>query len=650
MRNRLTAILLIILHATLPQVSRAVPARPVVRTVQLANGESVDIRLIGDEHVHAWCTLDGTPLCQQTDGTWRVAPDADTSGLRQLWQEASFEANQRRLKRRSRHIGLPTTYTGTKRGLVLLVDFPDKKFSAQGTPDEFQEMFNRNGYNRNGHIGSVRDFFADQSYGALLIDFDVIGPVTMSREMAYYGSNVGLGGNDRNPHQMVAEACMLADRQVNFRNYDWDGDGEVEQVFVVYAGYGENSGAPATTIWPHESSLGRDGYWGNGQLTLDGVTIDTYACSCELAGNSGTTLNGIGTACHEFSHCLGLPDFYDISYTGGFGMGHWDLMCSGSYNGPQGRGEVPYGFSAYERWFAGWLAFTEIDQSGRIANIPNVGTVPVAYVIRNKLAPDEFFILENHQPGRWFSYASTATDSHGLMVTHVDYDETCWRENRVNNNNRHQRMSIVPAEAIYGDDALFPGLCQASQLNRTSHAKVGGVLYQPQPNSPSPLQFILNDIRETDGHVSLCVVNSDSIYPPAETILSQTGDTRCQVVWTPVPGAEAYDIELTRIVSRKPYKTTTEFIGNVATTSYTWTDISERNIRVRTRAMVRGLHSEWSPYTSLELTPTGICDTPSIGSSTETVTLSGTPASTNHHGIVIVRQGGKVRKTVRKRQ
>jgi M6 family metalloprotease-like protein len=124
---------------------------------------------------------------------------------------------------------------------------------------------------------------------------------------------------------------------VNYADYDWDGDKEVDQVFIVYAGYGEAQGAPAETIWPHESVLG--GTWD--ALTLDNVTLNTYACGQELAGkdsSDGTHLAGIGTICHEFSHCLGLPDFYDTDANTGandtnYGTGTFDLMCGGSYNG-----------------------------------------------------------------------------------------------------------------------------------------------------------------------------------------------------------------------------------------------------------------------------------------------------------------------------
>lgn len=590
---------------------------------------------------------------------------SDAQSLIERWHTASSKANARRIMRRTSHLGQPTTYVGHKRGLVILVEFPDLKMSTNDTQWVFYDMFNGKGYNNNGHIGSVSDYFADQSYGKLLLDFDIVGPLTVSRDMAYYGSNKGIGGSDRNPRQMVAEACLQADTQVNYRDYDWDGDGEVDQVFVVYAGYGEASGAPSYTIWPHESSLGTDGYWGEGKLTLDGTIIDTYACSSELAGTIGTTLDGIGTACHEFCHCLGLPDFYDISYTGGFGMHCWDLMDAGVNAGPRGNGEVPYGFSAYERWFAGWLTFREVRHSQAILDMPDVAAEPVAYVIRNQENTDELFILENHQAARWFSYAHTTAGCHGLMVTHVDYDPANWTSNRVNNNNRHQRMSIIPADASYGtlnagryytyDDELmgdlFPGGRDITHLNRTSHTAVGGHLYQPSPNTPRPLEYILNDIRESDGRISLYVINPDSIFPPKDIQTAQTSQDAFNATWNSVPEAESYDIELTRITSMKPYRAKTQLITGITETSHDFTNINERNVRIRIRSIVRGIPSEWSHNTALELTTDAIHDVRHNTSTTNGTTLNGMPLSQHHStGIVILRQGNTARKVVTKQQ
>jgi len=657
-----TIILFLLLHAPLAVV-RAAPAKATTRTVRLAGGQAATLHLVGDEHHHAWCAADGTPHLPRPDGRWQPATTQQTDSMLQRWRQAHNQADTRRRRRAPQHaaanLGQPTTYTGRKRGLVLLVEFPDLKMTAAATRDEFHDMFNRRGYDHYGHIGSVRDYFRDQSYGRLKIDFDVVGPLTVSLDMAYYGGNNGFGGSDRHARQMVAEACRLADAQVNYADYDWDGDGEVDQVFCIYAGYGENAGAPAYTIWPHEFNLGTDDAWGGGHLTLDGVTIDTYACSCELAGSRGTTLNGIGTACHEFSHCLGLPDFYDVSYTGGPGMGCWDLMDSGSHAGPEGNGEVPYGFSAYERWFAGWLTFAEVGHSRHLADIPDVGDKPVAYVVRNPDCPDEYFILENHQPTRWFAWAGTTEGCHGLMVTHVDYDPERWQANRVNNNNRHQCMSIVPADASYGtlsagryytDDGerrgdLFPGLQGATTLERQSHTQVGGILYQPTPADPQPISLILHTITETDGNVSLYVTNPDSIYPPANITATQTTAHAFKAKWDDVPHAEAYDIELTHIISSKPFKTATELITGITATNHDFSDIAERQVRIKVRAIVGGTPSHWSSSTTLQLNTDDIAHTKSDPTRPETFSIAGTSLSSHHTPtVVIVRQGNKTRK------
>lgn len=146
---------------------------------------------------------------------------------------------------------------------------------------------------------------------------------------------------------MVAEACLAADSEVNFADYDWDGDGEVDQVFVLYAGLGEAAGGDDDTVWPHMWNLSSSDY--RKSLTLDNVKVDTYACSSEMTKDYDTfgypdIVSGIGTFCHEFSHCLGYPDMYDMNYKN-FGMATWDLMDYGNYNG---KGFIPSGYTAYE--------------------------------------------------------------------------------------------------------------------------------------------------------------------------------------------------------------------------------------------------------------------------------------------------------------
>lgn len=226
--------------------------------------------------------------------------------------------------------------------------------------------------------------------GQFELNFDVVGICPLQNATAYYGAN-STDGEDLRAGAMVAEACLWAKQQgVDFSKYDWDNDGEVEQVFVLYAGKGEANGGVASTIWPHMYALSLSDY--GKVLQFDGVKVDTYACSCELNGLN--KLDGIGTFCHEFSHCLDLPDLYDTSYTRWFGLGGFDLMDSGSYNGD---GKWPAGYSAYEKASCGWITLhdlTDIEEETKVADVMAMSLGGDAYIIRNKAHEDECYIIE----------------------------------------------------------------------------------------------------------------------------------------------------------------------------------------------------------------------------------------------------------------
>ena len=103
--------------------------------------------------------------------------------------------------------------------------------------------------------------------------------------------------------------------------------------------------------------------------------------------------------CHEFSHCLGYPDFYDTGYSGGQGMCDWDLMDSGSYNGD---GYQPAGYTSYERWFAGWETPITLEaEDVSVTNMKSLQSGGESYIIYNKKNREEYFLLENRQSDGW---------------------------------------------------------------------------------------------------------------------------------------------------------------------------------------------------------------------------------------------------------
>lgn len=355
---------------------------------------------------------------------------------------------------------------------VLLVQFQDKAFSYPA--DSISLLINGDNYNGGGAFGSARDYFISQSDSQFIPNFHVIGPLTVTNNMAYYGEN-DYNGYDKLPEEMVREACLLADSLLDFSIFDNNGDGFVDEVYVIYAGYGEASASflLENTIWPHASSL--SGEYG---LSLDGVSIFNYGCSNELSGYEGTIIDGIGIFCHEFSHALGLPDFYDtMGYN--YSMGRWSIMDYGCYNN---NSLTPCGYTAYEKEFMGWITIDTLYDHSHITTLP-VSNGGKAYRILNDANPDEYLILENRQQNGWDTYLP----SHGLLITHVDYSEKAWLWNRVNIFSNHLRLAIVPADNIRcyltENDDTYPGTTGKTAFNdATSPASVmftGSTLGKP---------------------------------------------------------------------------------------------------------------------------------------------------------------------------
>ena len=446
-----------------------------------------------------------------------------------------------------------------KRGLVLLVQFSDMNMKANAST-QWNNRFNQQGFSLDNHIGSVRDYFLEQSYGLLDIDFDVIGPLTLSKNHDYYGTAPNSNLDDRAP-EMVIEALTLADDDVNYADYDWDGDGEVDQVYVIYAGVTDHD--KPGYIWPHEWALSAGRYFGcgSGAQQLDGVTIDTYAASNELA--SASVLDGIGVACHEFSHCLGFPDFYDTNYTGGTAAQNWDVLDHGSYNGPKGISEVPSPYTAYERWLAGWIDLIPLTQPVRVTDMPAINEEGVAYVITNTGNSDEYYILENRQQKTF----GTCNYGHGLMVWHIDYNAAVWYDNNVNSTKSHQRMTFLPADGKVGnlqsegdlyfyevsaeDEAgdPYPGRQNVQSVEQLSW-------FTSEKGGTKKHQNLIHDITEAaDGTVSF--VYGDYVALPTPELAQPTVLSAEAFVanWLAVDGATSYNLQVEE-VSDEPSRAT----------------------------------------------------------------------------------------------
>lgn len=531
----------------------AVPAKNVTITHIQKDGTVLTLRLVGDEHMHYYLNVaTGQAMRQGSDGDFVAISTAELSAQAKQAAARRANANQQRIARlplmqqraqKGLHkIGaINNNLQGNKSVLVLLVAFSDKAFT--GTQADFSNQFNQQNYSANSHIGSVHDYFYDQSYGALNLSFDVYGPVTLSNTMAYYGAN-DANGNDVRPQQMVKDALTKVNQttDIDYTKYDWDNDGEVDQVVIIYAGYAESQSASANTIWPHQWAIGR-----NSDYRFDGKYVNNYACLSELLGSKGNTRDGIGTFCHEFSHCLGLPDFYDTDYSDNGtanDMSYFDLMAAGSYNGSNNA--VPCGYTAYERWQFGWVTPIELKEAATITGMKPLNDAnPDAYVIYNKRNNNEYFLLENRQSNRWFKYSSSYTAGHGLFITHCNYVSSLWTNNTINATAGDEHFVYVPANRSYSETstnmqkAFFPA--GATSFTDDSHAYCGGALWTNNSDGTKKLGVPITDIAESNGLISFDVLGGMHDDGSRYTItLDACGGSVSPSSWTQTSYKQAY--------------------------------------------------------------------------------------------------------------
>ncbi len=511
-------------------LSYSIPAKRVKKSI-IVDGQNVEVTLVGNEKVHYWRSADGHKYVENKDGKYAIFAE---TVYREALKSEKYELNKaesyahnttsfaKSMAKRK------VKYQGERRGLLILVNFADNKFTSTANPNEdYTKLASSENYKGSSNYGSVRDYFKAQSYGQFDFVLDVVGPVTLSHNLNYYGANDAYG-NDLRPGTMVWEACQAVDEEVDFTQYDWDGDGVVEQIFVLYAGYGEAQGGRSNTVWPHSWSLVEAKNYEEGitSCEFDGVTVDSYACSSELSGGSGKKPDGIGTICHEFSHCFGLPDFYCSDYShNDLTMDSWSLMDYGCY---LNDGYAPSSYTAYERWYCGWLEPTELSSPQFVKEMGNIDANGDAYIIYNDANQNEYYLLQNVQQEGWNSYAP----GHGLLVLHVDYDANAWYMNTPNNNRNHLRMTPICADnkhnttTLYGD--TYPGITNNTEL--TDASTPAATLYNANTDGKKFMHKPLTDIAEEEGLVSFTFMGGIRMEVP-ENLSATISDNMITASW-----------------------------------------------------------------------------------------------------------------------
>ena len=487
-------------------VAMAVPAKPGWHTLTQSDGTTLTVQAVGNAFNHALLTRDGLMVALGDDGdyyynsslTGLTAVRAHEANERTASEVAFIEAQRKNLTMPHKEFkpiqGKPAfgvggsnadadvPALGTRKVPIILVEFQDKRF--KNTREQIiQAMLTGN--------TSVQQYFKDQSNEKYDPDFEVFGIYTLSQNRQNYGGNDS-SGNDKGLGTMVTEACQMAAADgVSFNRFDTNSDSYCDVVIVIYAGVGEAQASYSvpSAVWPCNWNLQSAAYYGlggNGAFRPSGsnVFVNNFAVFNEVHGSNdnGSTIDGIGTFCHEFGHCLGLPDFYDTNYGGHYGMGYWDIMDTGCYANDT---YTPVGYSAYEKNFMGWIDYV-------IPNPGNYYTLPIwnqkneetdkALFIQSDINGNEFFVIENRRQQGWDRYLP----GQGLLIHHITYSASRWQNNTPNNQNI-QLITLMPADNSLnsssesgdtwprnGKTEFTDNSTPAAKLNMTANGNISG--------------------------------------------------------------------------------------------------------------------------------------------------------------------------------
>ena len=464
MRKILSILLLCVLAVT----ASAVPARRGWQTRTQADGSTIEIQQVGDEFYHYMINRAGKEV-REINGMYveiGEAPSPEQAKAR----HAVAKARRAPLATGEAVFGY-TPYLPPK-GVVIMVNYSDLSFKSTTTKAVIDEMCNSenctvNSYN-GVNYGSIAQYFRDQSDGQYNLQLDVYGPVTLERGYAYYGQDYGGEGNDRYSGNVIIEACQKMDEEIDFSQYDWNNDGKVDFVYVVYAGLGQADGGNDNTIWPHSYDIQSAQTYGNctyteAQCTFDGKLVSAYAMSNELSGNA---ISGIGIICHEYGHVIGLVDHYDTDYSDNWNNrvtpNEWDIMDGGSYNGDL---HCPPNYNAWEKAFCGWYTPTNLGTERQNLTIKPIGTTGYsAYQINASGTQQPVntnglnYYIECRNKQGWDTYIP----ANGLLIWKVNYNRSMWENNEPNlTSNGSPHFTIVPSSGTqigegYGSTNVWP--------------------------------------------------------------------------------------------------------------------------------------------------------------------------------------------------
>ena len=436
---------------------------------------------------------------------------------------------------------------GSKKALVLLVEFTDKKNNT--SPQVFSNLLFNSQY-------SFKNYYLEVSWNQLTIDGYVNDEwLEVSNNRSNYIDTTLVDGHFVKAQSLVEEALNNVKNRNKLNFSDYANDGEIELLIVVYAGSGMDTKLDAKFIRPHTDRLL------NPVEVSPGIWAKNYSIIPELPSYD------VGCFCHEIGHQLGLPDLYKEGYSPI--VGGWCLMGVGDHNN---GGRTPAHLSAWCKVHLGWTEPTVIDGSIKLQNLKAVVDSDPENKIYKILVDGsngkEYFLVENRQQQGF----DVGLPSNGLLIWHINENNCIYSAP-----NHDPDNFFLTLEQSDGNEELKEDMLDVEKLEGVELAQkdltgdsgdpypgaTNNINFDDKSNPPSrtynntPSGVVINSISNSDMMMTAnmgTVSNNGTSTPESKNIKVDTL-SKDETVKVMVLGEEPPEDDCLKLVKEKKYLT-----------------------------------------------------------------------------------------------
>jgi M6 family metalloprotease-like protein len=349
-------------------------------------------------------------------------------------------------------VGLQTNETW----LVLIVDFESNPSNGVWGADEARSLL----------ANRASDYFYQVSGNLTNVNLTVYPEVIRaSNDLAYYGGDTSNRDVDADgtfmPEELAQEAVEGISTPVDWDPFDLDGDGTIDRLLILHTSKGqeENPGVK-NRIWSHFT------HFDSPINVAEGHTVEHYTMASLQTGTSG-----IGTIMHEMMHQMGAVDLYPVHDDSSFqtwkGLGDWDVMASGNWNGgglwpalPSGGILDMIGANRTVELDLTWPSDSVSPCIGPTITLD--GTSDSGDVLKVPIGEDESIYIERRSDSGY----DTRLPGSGILVTYSDSSAGNIDRNEVNTNPNFPFLMVIEAD---GQQDLVSGSNEGEQSDLFSN-------------------------------------------------------------------------------------------------------------------------------------------------------------------------------------